>query len=174
MSNPLETPAQGTAPAQAEIASSKTAPARAPAILGFSIGGESIIKLIFALIGAGMVFLAAEVLLRVAVLFSAATPYIAGGILFATIVSIFFALLNSRKMMFRNVKFRISFAEGYTAVAIFIIMGYFATACMHAFLGDGLALGLWNQGVSVCAMALVGFGMGKFAVSLWHNGAKKS
>lgn len=157
----------------APVASLATKPAVTATV---TINSDSLVNIFFAALGVGSVlalFVAAQ---YVGQLFVAAVPFIFGGFLFATIVSAFFMLLNTQKKIRRSASMRFSLAEAYTAVAIFIVMGYLATSCMHAFQGTGLALQFWNQGVSTTALAVIGFGMGKFCASLWNHGAnaKKS
>jgi hypothetical protein len=99
-------------------------------------------------------------------------PFIFGGVLFATLVAAFFMLLRAQKTMRRTKRLRVTIGDAYTAVSIFISMGFFAMACLHAFKGDGTALSLWTNGVATAGFAACGYGMGRFVGSLWNEGKK--
>lgn len=128
--------------------------------------------LFFAGIGGAGVMAAFWALSFIGSLFATVMPFVFGGFLFAAIVVGFKLLIDLQKNIRRSNKLKVSVSEGYTAVTIFIAMGFFATACMHAFMGDGLALSHWTYGVSTIAIAATGYGLGKFFGSLWADGGK--
>ena len=134
---------------------------------------RSLSNVMFAGIGAGGIVAIFMALSYIGKMVNAIMPFVWGGFLFATLVSTFYLLLRVRKNMRASNKLRITFTEGYTAVAVFLAMGFFATACMHAFMGDGLTLVHWTYGVVTAGVAVVGQGFGKFFVSLYAEGAKK-
>lgn len=135
-----------------------------------TLNANSLINLICAVAGAGTVIGIFTMLQYAAGIFTAIMPFVMGTALFLTIVATFGYLVKTQRLMRQNAKFSVSLAEGYTAVSIFVIMGLFAMACMHAFQGDGLALGLWTKGVGVSVAAASLYGLGKFFSSLWKDG----
>jgi len=130
------------------------------------------LNIIVAAFGAGAVLALFHTLQFVGTLFAPAVPFIFGSVLFATLVAAFFMLLRAQKTMRRSKRLRISFGDAYTGVSIFISMGFFAMACLHAFKGDGTALSLWTNGVATAGLAVCGYGVGKFCASLWNEGKK--
>lgn len=126
-----------------------------------------------ALVGATLVAGAFHLLNTVVGAFAAVLPYAAGTMLFATLLGGFYYLLAVFKTMRKNARLRISFADAYTAVAVFTVMGYFATACMHAFQGSGQALAHWNHGAVAAALFTICFGIGKFVGELWNSDQKE-
>ena len=131
-------------------------------------------NIIALVLGAGTVIGIFTVLQWLGQAISAIMPFVLGTTLFATVVGGFFYLLSAQKILRQTPKLRISFSEGYAALTIFISMGLFAMACMHAFQADGLALGIWTQGVTAVALSAIFFGVGKFFVSSWNEGGNKS
>lgn len=104
---------------------------------------------------------------------ASAMPFLLGGTLFAAIVGSFFYMLKMLKTMRVRASFRLSFWEGYTALAVFTVMGYFATACMQVFvLHGGNALTLWTNGAIACGAFASFFGVGRFVTGLWNENAK--
>lgn len=105
---------------------------------------------------------------------AAAMPFLLGGTLFAAIVGSFFYMLKLLKTMRVRASLRLSFWEGYTALAVFTVMGYFATACMQVFvLHGGNALTLWTNGAIACGGFAAFFGVGRFVAALWNDSSKK-
>lgn len=156
-----------------QVPNSAAAPAAqqtASVSINISFGAEQFVNLVMALVGAGLVVAAFSALQYVGALFAGAIPFIFGGILFSTLLSAFFLLLRVQKTVRLRPALRISAPEAFTAAAIFLIMGCFATACMHAFLADGLALEHWTKGVEIAAASFVCYGLGKGLVALWKEG----
>lgn len=137
-----------------------------------TINSASIVNLFCACFGAGLVFVGFKVLLYVGALFGGVLPFIGGGILFATMLSGFFFLLRTQKAIRRSARFRVTQTEAYAAASVFVSMGFFAIACLHAFKADGMAASSWSNGVASCAFSLFLFGAGKAAVWLWDEGKK--
>lgn len=135
--------------------------------------GQLAVRGVLALIGAGTVTGAYLLLMSVAGIFAALIPYVAGGLLFMTLVGSFYFLIGLLKDMRQRARFRVSFWDCYTAVAVFTVMGYMATACMHAFLSTGNPLDLWNKGAIAAALFTTFFGLARFVGELWKDGAKK-
>jgi uncharacterized protein with PQ loop repeat len=128
---------------------------------------------VLALIGAGTVIGAYTALMSVASAFASLIPFVAGSLLFATLVGSFYFLLQLLKDMRQRARFRMSFWDCYTAVAVFTVMGYMATACMHAFQSTGNPLQLWNNGVFAAVGFTVVFGCARFMGELWNDDKKK-
>lgn len=131
-------------------------------------------NLVMAGVGAALVCGAYSLLAKLASGFAALIPFIAGGLLFATLVGSFYFLMQLLKNMRASPKLRVSFWDCYTAVAVFTVMGYMATACMHAFQATGgNALELWNHGAVAAALFTIFYGMARFVGDLYKNGGKK-
>ena len=135
--------------------------------------GEFAGKVVLAVVGAGLVTGAYSLLMSAAGAFSALIPYVAGGLLFATLIGSFYFLLGLLKDMRQRSRFRVSFWDCYTAVAVFTVMGYMATACMHAFQAHGQVLALWNNGVVAAALFTTFFGVARFVGDLWNDSPKQ-
>jgi hypothetical protein len=169
MSNPVEN--------NEPVADSKALVTTAPAqnessglSVSISVSSKQFVNILIACFGAAMTLGIFAGLHYLGSLFAPAVPFIFGGVLFATLVSAFFLLLRVQKTMRRTKRLRVSFGDAYTAVSIFVTMGFFAMACMHAFLADGHAVELWNQGLMAAGLGATGYGMGKFVGSLWNEG----
>lgn len=143
-----------------------------------TINSQNLIKtvsgLFFAGIGAAAVLAAFYALASVGQVFVNVMPFVFGAFLFATIVCAFFLFMRVQKDLRVSKNFRVSMPEGYTAVSIFLTMGFFATACMHAFMNDGQALVHWNYGMWTIGTAATLYGIGKFLKSLWRDGARSN
>ncbi len=107
---------------------------------------------------------------KASLVFAGAMPFLLGGTLFAAIVGSFFYLMKMLKLMRVRSSLRLSFWEGFTALAVFTVMGYFATACMQLFTGSGgNPLSLWCTGSIACAGFATVFGLGRFVAGLWND-----
>ena len=127
------------------------------------------VRLALAAIGAGCVVAAYVAIMSVASVFTAVLPYVGGALLFATLIGSFYFLMGLFKDMRQHTRFRVSFWDGYTALAVFTVMGYMATACMHAFLSTGNPLELWNSGSMAAGLFTVFYGLARFCGDLWKN-----
>jgi uncharacterized protein with PQ loop repeat len=130
-------------------------------------------NIVLAAIGAAAVCIGYSLLSKLTASVTALVPFVAGGLLFATLVGSFYFLLQLLKDMRQRARFRISFWDCYTAVAVFTVMGYMATACMHAFQSTGNPLQLWNNGVFAAVGFTVVFGCARFMGELWNDDKKK-
>ena len=164
-------PEQTNTATTSETSTATSAPAlQATLTINSATFVKAVGSLFFAGIGAGGVFAAFWAMTFVGAMFAKVMPFVFGGFLFAAIVSGFFLLLRAQKTMRRTTQFRVSASEAYTAISIFIAMGFFATACMHAFMGDNLALQHWNYGVVAIGSAATLFGMFRGMAAVWASG----
>ena len=125
-----------------------------------------------ALVGASAVLGVFSVLNYLGGIFMAIMPVVLGGTLFAAIVGSFFFLLRLLKNMRQKASLRLSPAEIFTGVAVFTVMGYFATACMQLFTATGNPLSTWTTATVVASAFIACYGIGHFLVELW-NGDKR-
>jgi len=131
----------------------------------------AIFHLGIAIIGGALIYNAYAALQYLATLVTGAVPFIFGGLLFVTLVWFFFMLIRVQRHMRRTPGSKISLREGYTAASIFVVMGFFAMACLHAFQHDPQALNAWNQGVVAAFLAASLYKVGNFVGKLWSKGA---
>ena len=135
--------------------------------------GNLVKSLLCALFGAATIIVIFQAMQYIGGMVAGIMPFFLGTLLFATLAGGFFCLLQTQKIMRQNAGMRISFGDAYTGLSIFIVMGLFAMACMHVFQGDGLALAFWTKGVVAAGASAVGFGLGKFFVTTYKEGAAK-
>ena len=170
MSNPVENN-ETVADSKALVTTPESTQSKNEGVtVSISVSSKQFVNILIACLGAAMTLGIFAGLRYVGSLFTPAVPFIFGGVLFATLVSAFFLLLRVQKTMRRTKRLRISFGDGYTAISIFVTMGFFAMACMHAFLADGHAAELWNNGLIAAGLSATGYGLGKFVGSLWTEG----
>lgn len=131
----------------------------------------AISHLFIAIIGGALIYGAYSALQYLASLAAGAIPFIFGGLLFVTLVWAFFMLIRVQHHMRRAPGSKISLHEGFTAVSIFVVMGFFAMACLHAFQHEPQALDAWNQGVVAAFIAAMLYKVGNFVGTLWSKGA---
>ena len=129
-------------------------------------------NIVMAAIGAAGVCVGYSFLAKLGATFALLVPYIAGGLLFATLVGTFYFTMQLFKDMRARARYRVSFWDGYTAIAVFTVMGYMATACMHAFLATGNPLDLWNKGSMAAGLFTVFYGLARFCGDLWKEDSK--
>lgn len=128
--------------------------------------------LAIALVGGALIFGIYSALQVLASLFAGALPFIFGGLLFVTLVWAFFMLIRVQKHIRVAPGRKITWQEAYTAASIFVVMGFFAMACMHAFQHNPAALQFWNEGVVAAFFAATLYKVGNFVSTLWSRGAK--
>lgn len=139
--------------------------------LSVTFNGEFAKNTACALFGAAIVLGICMMLQWVGSFFGAVMPIVLGIALFAALVGAFFALMKSQKSIRKMAKFKLTLGEAYTAATVFLVMGFLAAACLHAFKGDGMALPLWNQGVATLTLGYFAYGAGKILSSLWKSSA---
>jgi uncharacterized protein with PQ loop repeat len=128
-----------------------------------------------AAIGAAVVYGIYHMLVTAVGAVATLMPFVAGGLLFVTLVGTFYFLVGLLKDMRKRPSLRVSFWDCYTAVAVFTVMGFMATACMHVFQGSGDPLSTWNSAGMAAGVFAVFFGIARFSVDLFKDGgANKS
>lgn len=105
---------------------------------------------------------------------AALLSYIAGAILFASLLATFFFIVQGLKKMRSSMRKQYAIWDLYTAVAIITVLGYFGAACVQTFQPGGAPLVLWTYAGTAAACFAACYGLGKFVADLWKAGDKNS
>ena len=110
----------------------------------------------------------------VSTVFTTALPYVAGGVLFITLTSIFLSIVVSLKKYRKGARKSLAVVDTYAALAVISVTGYFAAACVAIFQPGSNVAELWSSGAlaAFCWAAL--FATGKYGGELFHGDSKST
>lgn len=105
-------------------------------------------------------------------IFTTMVPYVAGGILFVTLTTIFLSVITMLKKIRKSARKTFAVWDTYAAIAVLTVLGYFAAACVATFQPGGNAAELWSNGALAAFAWGCLFGSGKFSADLFRDGGK--
>lgn len=103
-----------------------------------------------------------------------AAPFLAGGALFVTLMTVFLSIVVTLKKMRRSSRKTFAILDCYMALAVIAVLGYFLAACVATFQPGNDASALWTHGVAAASIFALLFTSGKWAGQLFKDGASKS
>jgi hypothetical protein len=104
--------------------------------------------------------------------FSTMVPYVAGGILFVTLTSIFLSVVLMLKKIRKSARKTIAVLDTYASIAVITVLGYFAAACVVTFQPGGNPTELWTNGALAAIVWVCLFGGGKWTAQLLRDDSK--
>lgn len=103
--------------------------------------------------------------------FVTAFPFVAGGTLFVGLMTVFISIVYTLKNVRRSSRQQFAIWDCYNALAIIAVLGYFLAACVATFQPGASANTLWTHGIVAAAFFVCLFGGGKWAGTLFNDGA---
>lgn len=100
-----------------------------------------------------------------------AAPFVAGGALFVTLMTVFTSIIVMLKKMRRTSRKTFAIMDCYTALAVIAVLGYFLAACVATFQPGNGASSLWTHGIVAASFFALLFSGGKWAGKLFNDGA---
>jgi hypothetical protein len=132
----------------------------------FSLGFGAVVAAVI-LSGYSLVSMVGGVVVSVA-------PYLAGGALFISLMTIFLSIVTMQKKLRKAASKNFAIWDCYTSLATIATLGYFAAACVATFQPGGNPSTLWTHGIATAALFALLFGGGKWAGQLFNEGGSKS
>jgi len=101
-----------------------------------------------------------------------ATPYVAGGVLFLTLCTVFLSTLASLRRMRKGARKSFAVVDTYAALAVISVMGFYIAACVQTFQPVGAPIQYWTAGTFTALAFAALFASGKYGAELFHAGNK--